>query len=203
MVAEAKELTEQEQAAFFHARERRRSLAGIVQLYRTSRIFGPAMAADIPDVLLSGVLASPITFQTAVRINSGTDAGLIFGYGSGTSAVGLWLNSDQTLGFHAGAAGVDGATALTPALAVGGEFDIVVSVRPGNDKVRIWVNGREAARADSVNGIGTFAAAGADGDFAQAGGPFVADITEQGAPTGFEVIEPLSVYTKQFPRHFV
>jgi len=173
MVTQAKELTEQEQAAFFYARERRRSLAGILKLNRTARIGAMVtMEADITDALLSPLVASPITFQTAIRVNSAADSGLIFGYGSGTRGIGLC------------------------------EADVVASCKPGQGMVRIWVNGREAARNDIMSSLDDFALPGVDGVFAKAGA-LPSSITEQGAPSGFEVIEPLSVYTRQYPRHFV
>lgn len=46
--------------------------------------------------------------------------------------------------------------------------------------------------------------AGSDGAFAAAAvGVLPADVTETGAPTDFDVIDPLSVYLGQVPRHFI
>ncbi len=61
------QLDEEGQAVYFHARERRRSLAGVVELFRTNFI------PDIPTANISGasfpdeVRSSVVTFTTAIR----------------------------------------------------------------------------------------------------------------------------------------
>jgi len=206
--------TDLNQAVRFHARDRRRSLAGIVDLFRTVRLFGSSVMALTPidtDAQFPD-RAAPITFRTAVRItdNAGTHAGLVFELGSATRGAALWIEDDK-IGFHAGAAGTtNGATAefdnaaeLPPGL----ELELVAAIRPGDGLVRLWGNGLEIARG--VASGGDFSGDWADtedGSFATA--PVTGTVTDvpagsRQAPDGFEVIEPLSVYVGQVPRHFV
>jgi len=202
---------EQLQSILFNSRERRKSLAGVVDLPRTHHIYGASMAvADIDEARFPSkdIL---ITFQTAIRITAAAAvAGLVFELGDSTIGAGLWLGS-QTLGFHAGEDGiVNGATALYDNGAAwpdGMELDIVVAIRPGDGRVRIWGNGNELARStassDTFGAAGTWAA-DSNGAFAAAvQGTTPVDVVESGAPTNFDVIEPLSVYAGAVPRHFV
>jgi len=218
MVQQLKNLSEQEQAVYFHARQRRRSLAGIPELHRTHYIAGSAMAvATINNAQFPAAdHTRTVTFKTAIRILAGTGGGLdehrglVFELGSSAIGVALWLD-DTTISFRAGENGsVNGAVAEldnTVELPTGLELELVAAVRPGDGRVRLWANGQEVARATASSN--TFGAAGtwmaaSDGSFAAAvSGTTPADVTQTGAPSGFEVIEPLSVYLGQVPRHFV
>lgn len=152
-----------------------------------------------------------ITFLTAIRItdNAGEHRGIVFEFGDSTTATALWIG-DETIGFHSGDAGTtDGATALFDngaELPVGLELRLIAAVRPGDGRVRLYGNGREIARGEASGGSASPWAADSAGAFAAAvQGTVVADVPaiSQGAPAGFEVIEPLSVYQGQVPRHFV
>lgn len=208
--------TGQDQARLYHFRERRRSLAGIPEMARTVQLFGDAVIeiADIDTGVQFPARTSPVTFKTAVRIlaNAGVHRGLVFELGDAAIGTALWLG-DQTIGFHSGEDGtVNGATALFDNLAelpVGALFELVAAVSPGDGRVRVWSNGTELVR--SVASSGGFGAAGswaadANGSFASiVQGAIVPDVPaiSQIAPNGFTVIEPLSVYVGQVPRHFV
>lgn len=212
--------TDLQQAVFFHSRERRRSLAGIPELHRTVQLYGETVMeiADIATGTQFPVRDTPITFKTAIEITAGTGAGLdehrglVFELGDNAIGTALWVG-DSTIGFHSGEDGVvNGATALfdnTVELPEGLELELIVSVRPGDGRVRLWANGNELARSTaSSNGFGVAGswAAASNGSFAAAvQGTIVADVPaiSQVAPTGFAVIEPLSVYVGQVPRHFV
>lgn len=205
-----------EQAVLFNNRERRKSLAGIPEMHRTHRIVGASAiaVADI-DIGQFPVRTTPITFRTVIEITLGTPTehrGLIFELGDDTIGAAAWVG-DQTIGFHAGEDGtVNGATALfdnTVELPVGLELDLTFAVIPGNGTVRAWGNGTELARSASSGGdfgtAGTWAAA-SNGSFAAVPqGTVILDVpvASRGAPAGFSVIEPLSVYVGQVPRHFV
>ncbi len=204
------ELDEQGQAAYFHARERRRSLVGIVELFRTHRISGGATmpVADIP-IATFPVLNTEVTFKTAIRIadNAVARAGLIFEFGSSVAGVAIWLE-DQIIGFRAGATGNDGVAGTFdngvqwPATL---ELDLVAAVRPGLGLVALWANGKQIIKAQSVASSFTsneWAAASAGSFAAAVQGTTPADVAQTGAPANFEVIEPLSVYIGQRPRHF-
>jgi len=174
--------------------------------------------ASIATATQFPVLTTPITFKTAIEITAGTGVGLdehrglVFELGDATIGTALWVG-DSTIGFHSGEDGVaNGATALfdnTVELPVGLVLELVVSVRPGDGRVRMWANGNELARATaSSNGFGAAGswAAASNGSFASAvQGTIIVDVpaVSQGAPSGFAVIEPLSVYVGQVPRHFV
>jgi len=205
------------QVARFHSLDRRRSLAGIPNLARTHRIFdeaGGAMA--VATITTSAQFASrsgPITFRTAIRItaNAGQHRGLILEIGGTTNGIAIWVG-DQTIGFHAGPAGTaNGATALFDngsELPVGLEMDLVCAVIPGKGLVRMWGNGREIARGAASNGLFSPMAWSGSGNGSFATGPSTTAVSDApaastGSPAGFEVIEPLSVYQKQIPRHFI
>jgi len=86
----------------------------------------------------------------------------------------------------------------------GDTLEIAWAVIPGASKVRLWVNGKIIDRDDA--GAFTTAVWANDeaGSFAAAplqtylGVPVASRI----APSGFSVIEPLSIFTGQVPRHF-
>lgn len=205
-----KRLDDQEQAVYFHARERRRSLAGVPELHRTHQIYGTTVMASTIAAAQFPTRNTLVTFKTAIRITAAAAvAGLIFEIGDGDIGIGAWLGS-QTLGLHAGEDGTtNGATALFDNGAAwpdGLELDLVFGVRPGDGRVIIWANGDEVARSQASSN--TFGAGGtwansADGAFAQGvEGAAPVDVVEQGAPTNFDVIEPLSAYVGSVPRHF-
>ena len=203
-------------AVFHHAVRRRQSLAGVPEMFRTMQIFGGTVmaVADIDTGAIFPSRTSPITFRTAIEItaNAGVHKGLVFEFSGSDIGAALWVG-DQTIGFHAGEDGtVNGATALfdnTVALPVGLLMDIVVAIRPGDGRVRMWGNGKELARATaSSNAFGAAKAWAEDsnGSFAAAvQGTVIVDVPagSQIAPDGFTVVEPLSVYVGQVPRHFV
>ena len=201
---------------FHHAVRRRQSLAGVPEMFRTHQIFGGIVmaVADIDTGAIFPSRTSPITFRTAIEItaNAGVHKGLVFEFSGSDIGATLWVG-DQTIGFHAGEDGtVNGATALfdnTLELPVGLSMDLVVSIRPGDGRVRMWGNGKELARETASSN--TFGAAkawaeDANGSFAAtAQGTIVVDVpaASQIAPDGFTVVEPLSVYVGQVPRHFI
>ena len=194
-----------EQAVYFHSRERRRSLAGVPEMFRT-RFSGipvtPVLATEFPsrDVLFA--------FWTAVRITGATPTGLIFELGDATTAIAAWID-DNEINLRAGDAAAadrglaqfDNVASLPNTI----ELDLVFAVRPGDGRVRIWGNGTEIARGVATNGQLTNGwAASSNGAFAAAAvGALPADVTQTGAPTNFEVIQPMSVYVGQVPRHFI
>tara|TARA_R110000822_G_scaffold120633_1_gene254115 strand:- start:10611 stop:11255 length:645 start_codon:yes stop_codon:yes gene_type:complete len=202
--------TDLNQALRFHARERRRSLAGVPEMSRTHRIFGTTVmeVATINTTSLFPARDTPITFKTAIRITAAVPTGLVFELGDSTTGCAIWIDATgDEIHFHAGAAGtVNGATAVfdnTIDLPDGLELELVAAVRPGDGRIRLWGNGQEIARAEASGGSFTDDWAGVgDGSFAAAvSGTTIAAVT--GAPANFEVIEPLSVYVGQVPRHFV
>ncbi len=205
-----------DRVVFHHAVRRRQSLAGVPEMFRTMQIFGGTDMA-LADIDTGGIFPSrttPITFRTAIEItdNAGVHKGLVFEFSGAAIGAALWIG-DQTIGFHAGEDGtVNGATALfdnTAELPAGLLMDLVVAIRPGDGRVRMWGNGKELARA--VASSNTFGAAKAwaedsNGSFAATvQGTIIVDVpaVSQIAPNGFTVIEPLSVYVGQVPRHFV
>lgn len=193
------------QAILFHSKERRLSLAGIPDLFRSTALpipTSPFSAARYPDP------NGPVTFKTVIRITGATPAGLVFEIGDVTTAMALWID-DSLIKVRAGdALAADRALASfdnTVSLPIGLELDIVASVRPGDGRIRLWLNGRERARDTAVNGqLPNGTASSSDGAFAAAAvGALPSDVTQTGAPTSFDVVEPLSMYYGQVPRHFV
>lgn len=196
--------TDLNQASRFHRRERRRSLAGHPELFQTHLYPIPTAAIDsdsFPE------RESPVTFVTTIRITGATPAGLIFEIGDATTAVAAYVDDDELV-FRAGDSAGDAAEATytyVGGLPVGLELDLEFSARPGDGRVRIWGEGRELARAEAANGsFPNGWAAASDGSFAAAvNGTTAADVMQQGAPSDFDVVEPLRVYVGQVPRHFV
>lgn len=201
-------LTKQEQVVYFYARERRRSLAGVPKMYRTHLKpipTTPVLATEFPVAMRD----RPFSFQTVIRITAAAPVGLIFELGDATTAIAAWIN-DTTINFRAGGAAAadrglatfDNTVSLPDTL----ELDLVFAVRPHDGRVRIWGNGNEIARDVASGGAfpsGLWASA-SNGAFAAAAvGALPADVTQTGAPTNFQVVEPLSTYVGQVPRHFV
>ena len=202
-----KALNELEQAVLFHARERRKSLAGVPEMFRTHQIFGGTVmtVASIATATFP-VRTGEVTFKTAIRFsdNTSTRTGLIFEFGSSTAGVAIWIE-DQQIGFRAGGLGDNGALATFANGAqwpAGLELDIVASVRPGLGIIEIWLNGQTVLKAQSD--AFTQWAASSEGSFAAAvQGTTPSDVVQTGAPSNFAVIEPLSVYIGQRPRQMV
>jgi len=199
------------QAALFAARERRKSLAGLPDQAKTHFIYGgTAMATTIaadqfPD------RTRLCTFQTRIRATAGAGAnnGLIFEIGDSTAGVALWI-AGQTINFHAGEAGtVTGVNVqldLSRNMEIGEEFEIMIAVR--NDGLAgMWFpmthDFVKSQASDTDFGTTDAWASSSAGAFAQAvNGTTPADVTQSGAPSGFDVIKPLSVYLGSAPRGF-
>lgn len=152
----------------------------------------------------------PITFRTAVRFAAGLQAGMVFEFGSSTRGCALAVAPNGLLAFVAGEGGNANSAAAVfdngVTFPTGLELEIVAAIRPGDGRIRLWGNGRELARATAANG--DFNGGWADdeaGSFAAASSgtqPAVFNPVAI-APFGFAVIEPLSAYVGQIPRHFV
>ena len=193
---------EREQAQRFHSRERRRSLAGVLDLNRTHRFLGSGVMS-VPSIATATVFPTRsrlITFKTAIAITGPSPAGLILELG-GAGGLAIWVTNTEISAVAGGdmLASFDNGATLPSGL----ELDLVVSVRPGQGLVRMWGNGREIARGSGTPG--DWADAG-DGGFASAPNgavPALVDAGSQQAPADFQVIEPLSVFQGQVPQHFV
>jgi len=203
--------TAQLQAVHFAARERRRSLAGIPKLHRTHRFVGAsAMAVPSidPSVVFAGMELAPMTFKTAIRITGGSPAGCIFEFSSTPRGVALAV-LDRFIAVVGGGLTTEQALAVFDngmTLPTGLELEMVAAIDPGTGRSRLWANGQEIARATASGGdFGVGWGAAGLGSFAAAANGTIhnAVATSAGAPTDFDVIEPLSVYARQMPRQFV
>lgn len=190
-----------QQVGRFNATERRRSLAGVPELFRTHSFAIPT--TTIPATAFP-VRNTPVTFQTALRITNGaTAAGLLFEFGDNlTNAVAAWLDVAGVLHFRAGPPASfphaiwDNGGSFTN----GRKMELLFLVRPGNGLVAIFVDGKERARGSGT--ISQWARAAAGSFAADANGAPPADVLQTLAPVGFELIKPLSVYINQVPRNF-
>lgn len=204
--------TSQIQAVLFHSRERRRSLAGIPELFRTHRFVG---ATDMPVANIaaasfpSAARTAEITFKTAIRVddNTTTRTGLIFEFGDDTTGLAIWIE-DQKISIRAGGLTTNGVLGSFnngvqwPATL---ELDIVAAVRPGLGAVALWLNGKEVIKAQNAAKLLTnleWAATSAGSFAAAVQGTTPSDVAQTGAPANFEVIEPMSVFVGQRPRQF-
>ncbi len=204
--------TEQNQAVRFYSRARRRSLAGLDRMFRTHRFVGTT-EIGVEPIATSSVfsnLGGSITFKTSIRIdaNAGVHTGIVFEFGAGSRGCGLFLEDDR-ITWRAGGLSTIGATAIFlngAELPPGLELELVVAVNSGNGKVRMWGNGAELARDQAAAGALTVGWTGTGtGTFAKLPANVVSEIPvgARVAPDGFTVIEPLSAYVGQLPRHFV
>lgn len=205
-MARLKALGGVERAVYFHSRERRKSLHGVPELHRTHRFAIPT--TPINNLSFPNRDQS-VTFRTSVKITAADPTGIIFELGDATTAIAAWIDNGK-LSLRAGdAAAADRGLAEfdnAADLPIGRKFDLVFSVRPGDGSVRIWGSGgEELARGVATGGqLPNGWAAASDGAFAAAAtGALPADVTQTGAPTNFDVVEPLEVYFGQEPRHFV
>ena len=95
----------------------------------------------------------------------------------------------------------------TAGLPTGHIIEIGAMFIPGAEKVRLWINGHIVSRSNSTSGAYTGGVWSNNdvGSFADipkivyAGIPAASRI----APSGFDVIESLSIYAGQIPRHFL
>lgn len=205
-----KSLNQQEQAVYFHSRERRRSLAGVPEMFRTRQVFGDSVM-EVPSINLFAALdganrrLDSITLKTAVRITAGAGVtGLILDMGDNEGGTAIALTA-QTLIVQTGAVGTTGLTLTFDngvAWPNGLELDIVVGIIPGTGQAELWLNGisrqRGAASAGNFGVIGWIR--GTIHSFAAAQNVDTRPGVPTVAPTNFEVIEPLSVYVGQRPR---
>lgn len=89
----------------------------------------------------------------------------------------------------------------------GSVIELAAVMIPGGEMARLWVNGKVVARSDSTSGSypsGVWSADGA-GSFADIPKIVYSAIPAASriAPSGFALVEPLSIYGGQFPRHFL
>lgn len=202
----------QRSAALFNARERRLSLAGVPELFRTNRFSVPDPQTLIDDDLFEQV-HEPVTFRTKIRITNGSFAhGLIFEIGDATTCTVAWLDDNGVMWFRSGDDTTDNFVSVSfnngDWFTENRELDLIFAVIPGTGEACMWINGREVARAKAGNGQlvngWTTTAGDARGVFCgDAVGALPADVTQTAAPDGFVAIQPLSVYQGQAPRHFV
>ncbi len=156
-----------------------------------------------------------VTFKTSIRILAGTGVGsdehrgLVFEIGDSAAGVAIWLD-DTTVNAHAGEDGiVTGANVVhdnTVELPVGLELSLVLAVRPGDGRFILWGNGEELDRSQATDldfdTAGEWASSSPGSFAAVVQGTTISDVAQTGAPSGFEVIEPLSVYMGVVPTHF-
>jgi hypothetical protein len=195
-----------DRAARFHARERRLSLAGFAEMSRTHLFAIPTatiLATQFP------VRTTLIAFRTKIRITStSAPVGLIFEIGDATTAIAAWIDdTDVSLRSGDAAAADRGIATFVNAVRLPNtlELDLTFAVRPGDGRVRIFNGGNELARGVASGGqLPNGWAASSNGAFAAAAvGALPADVTQTGAPSNFDVIEPLTVFVGQVPRHFI
>ncbi len=192
------------ETARYNARERRLSLAGFPEMARTHDY--PIPTSPVPAAAFP-VRDTAATFRTVIRITGGAPAGLIFELGDSVTAIAAWVDGSE-ISFRAGSLTTFRAVAtvvIGVALPDTREFVLEFSALPGSGEVRMWDGGKELARDTAVSGqFPDGWAASSDGSFASAAvGPLPADVTQTGAPSQFEVIEPLSIFVGQAPRQFI
>lgn len=196
-----KPLDEREQAAYYFARERRKSnFDPTFKLFRTD-IY--ADGAQIPIAAFSSVTSSPVAFKVRVRVDTlATANGVVFEIGTGTANLGIAVYLDGgDVGFAA-----RGLTALVipdAFLADGQERLIVAAISAGG--TQIWCD--ELTDFQSYGGASNiFPWAGvANGEVGGIDGTVVGGVPagQRVALTDASIVSPLSVYRRQRPRCMV
>lgn len=203
------------QAALFYARERRRSLAGVPNLFKTHRIAGvaslPVAVIATGDLFPLAVRQAPVTFQTSFVLAAPTPrSGLIFEFGDASGGVAAWIAADDTVFIRAGGptVGSDAVIVSTIApLVAGHRYDLTIGALPGVGLLQFqindaWLDNRANAAVGNFGAGGVWSSDGGGSFASAANGAVPVDVSETGAPLNFSVVEALSVYTGQLPRHF-
>lgn len=181
-------------------------------MFRTHFIALPSVAIVTNDLFPDR--DAPITFVADIRIlvNAGVHKGLVFEFGSDVNGAAVWIDDDK-IGFTIGNGVVDTVAAATGVFDFGSEIPpgleaiIVLAIRPGDGKARLWFNSRRLIAAEASGGTftaGLWADTG-DGSYASAPNgttPLNVPAASRVIPDGFELISPLSVYQGQIPRQF-
>lgn len=204
-----------EQALLYRHRQRTLGLRDVREgLHRTHFLeLSPAPTFDTGDLFPDR--STVVTLVTAIRQIGVTPAGLIYEFSDATDG-GLvaWLE-DGSINVQVGASeGSPNTDSIhvqhTIADVVGAEYKLAVTVIPGAQKLFVWVNGAIVARETNTGGTfpgsPKFWCPDTGGSFnAAPNGVISAGVPggSQQAPADFEVIEPLSIYVGQKPRHFV
>lgn len=165
------------QSSLYYARKRTRSLRAVPRLFRTHAI---APGATHTSPFTEEMLARPITLKTKINFNIAKPtelfaigSNIVLNLASGGLVTLVWRGSTI-----ASFTPPDTASPL-------GHWDLVVSLLPGNAQSRVWNQEGEVARNQiSSPTFTTFA-----------------DLSDD-FTTSSLLIEPVSVYVAQLPRHF-
>ena len=205
-----KELSEQEQAAYFRARSRTRSFRDPAKgLFRTHRLTGAA-AIPIATIDTDAIFPSrdrPITFVAEVGITGAAAAGIIWEFGDSTTGAKLAISAGSLFiaaGAAAGNAGADDSIAIAALGEIGAGLLITVAINPGNGKVRVWIDDDVVIRANGVSQMTNGWTAIENGALASA---HATSSTQRGqaintAPADFILTRPLDAFQGQLPRQF-
>lgn len=200
-------MTAQAQAAAYHARQRKRGLRSLPDLHRTYELKNPLDDTILETAILTSAAfpdqSSPFTWHTRVSIGT-IVGGLVFELGGSAGAAACWIETDK-VGWRAGGAtggGLDAAAIYTHSSTWGDGtiLDLVGTVIPGSGEVRLWIDGDLVAQDASDSPMPLWGTSEA-GTFGLAAlGALPTDVAETGAPNGFDVIAPFSIYQNQVPR---
>lgn len=146
--------TAQQQAALFHARERRRDRAARpLELFRTHR-FTVAQGSIATGTVFPDRLQE-LTLSLTVRRASAGSNGILFEFGDSTRGFAAALDGDDLIVAAGDAdASTDGATlTLADALpATSRDYRLSIVVIPGKGEALVWIDGEFAGRAVSTSG---------------------------------------------------
>jgi hypothetical protein len=173
-------------AGGYYSERRNRSLrTGTSKLFRTHRIASGAVATGTVFPYRTG----DVTFEFELSIDGAAPSGTALVLGT-TAQVKVDI-SGADLVVSAGSAGADGITLTAEDVLFNGKnHKVVIGIRAGSGAMRVWVDGRLAAR-------GVSAGAGFPSGWADTGAGSYAGAMTQAATVG-----PLKAFIKQVPRHF-
>jgi len=198
--------TPRQQADFFHARERRKSLRHPgFELHRTHDFDVDQTGIAVSDLFPDRSL--PFTVGTKVKITGAAPAGVIFELGDTTTGLAIWIAAadDKLYAAFGDAVAADGVTLEGPVTVQNQVLDIVVACIPSSGKARMWVNGDLVASGVATGGeFPNGWAAASNGAVAAVEGTVTTRVAvgDRIALSNAQVILPVSCYHNQRPRQF-
>jgi len=208
-----KELSEQEQAAYFYSRSRTRSFRDPSKgLFRTHFISAgtdlPVATIDTDALFPSRDLAVTLVTEIECQGAPPNPVGIIWEFGSSAQGAKLAVNGDTLFfaaGDDAGSDGVDGSIVVPALLEDNFRLHITCAMVPGAGLARVWLDGELVLRlGDGTAFLNNEWADTEDGAFLSAENTTSTQRgqTINGAPSDFVGLRPLSVYQGQIPRQF-
>ncbi len=197
-----KTLTGREQAAFYHARQRRLSLNNVSRgLFRN--LFLPLTPAAHASALWP-TRDNLYTVMAEIDVTGSSAAGVIFEIGSTAHGAGLTMSAGVLHAF-AGNNSTDGVDVTFTPL-VGRRLWVAIAMSPGNGRIALYIDGKLQARGVSSSGnftSGLWAVAGVGAGIGQVDGTHNSRVPSVDTLSNVSMVSLVSFFSGQVPRGFV